>query len=68
MAYFDLTHPATAGRPSRTTRNLIASYLSWREARQTRAALSKLSDRELSDIGLIRADLDTLSRPPRAGR
>lgn len=33
---------------------------SWNDARITRKALTKLSDRELDDIGLCRADLDRL--------
>lgn len=34
----------------------------WRDARQTRRALSRLSAHELDDIGLTRADLDNLGR------
>ncbi|PQO24030.1 hypothetical protein C2I36_04550 [Rhodobacteraceae bacterium WD3A24] len=33
----------------------------WRDQRATRAALSKLSDRELEDIGLCRADIETVA-------
>ena len=39
---------------------LAASYTDWKDQRATRKALSALSDRELDDIGLSRADLDTL--------
>lgn len=39
---------------------VIGRLVTWNDARVTRKALSKLSDRELDDIGLSRADLDTL--------
>lgn len=38
----------------------------WNDARITRNALGKLSDRELDDIGLCRSDIDTISALPRA--
>ena len=34
----------------------------WNERRATRAALSRLSDRELDDIGLSRGDIDLVAR------
>jgi uncharacterized protein YjiS (DUF1127 family) len=47
----------TAGGPGGLTR--IASAISkWIETRRTRIALSRLSDRELADIGLTRGDID----------
>ncbi|MEM9967670.1 MAG: DUF1127 domain-containing protein [Pseudomonadota bacterium] len=39
----------------------IASFAAWNEARVTRNALASLSDRELEDIGLIRADIDRIA-------
>ena len=36
----------------------IADVVAWNDARVTRNALNKLSDRELEDIGLIRGDID----------
>jgi len=38
-----------------------ASLRSWALARSTAKALGKLSDRELEDIGLIRADIADLA-------
>lgn len=38
----------------------IAEVKAWNDARQTRMQLNKLSDRELSDIGLCRGDIDTV--------
>ncbi|APG48772.1 DUF1127 domain-containing protein [Phaeobacter porticola] len=37
--------------------NAKSSILSWKEARDTRKALSLLSDTQLDDIGLTRADI-----------
>lgn len=34
----------------------------WREARVTRRELNRLSDRELDDIGLCRADIERIAR------
>ena len=45
------------GRLSTTIRGVVASVKEWNDARMTRIALSKLSDRELDDIGLCRADI-----------
>ena len=52
------------------TLNIILEYLhvvadairSWNDARMTRNALSQLSTRELEDIGLVRGDIDKVSR------
>jgi uncharacterized protein YjiS (DUF1127 family) len=37
--------------------NLKNSVVAWNEARETRKVLSRLSDDQLQDIGLTRADL-----------
>ena len=37
-------------------------FSAWNDARVTRKALSKLSDRELDDIGLCRGDLELIGR------
>ena len=43
--------------------NVVAGTLSsWNDARMTRNALSQLSTRELEDIGLVRSDIDKISR------
>ena len=39
-----------------------AAFSAWNDARVTRNALAKLSDRELDDIGLCRGDLETIGR------
>jgi len=38
-----------------------AVFTAWKDARATRKALSVLSDRELDDIGLTRADIATFT-------
>ena len=45
----------------RSVRTIIARFNAWNDARITRNALSRLSDRELEDIGLSRADIDTIA-------
>ncbi len=37
--------------------SMIASVVSWNDARMTRNSLSKLTTRELDDIGLVRGDI-----------
>ncbi len=39
---------------------LIADLAAWNDARITRKALARLSDRELDDIGLSRGDIDAI--------
>ncbi|NIZ08940.1 DUF1127 domain-containing protein [Pseudooceanicola sp. HF7] len=41
---------------------LIAAVADWNDARLTRKALSRLTDRELNDIGLVRGDIDSVAR------
>ncbi|WGI22827.1 DUF1127 domain-containing protein [Amylibacter sp. IMCC11727] len=40
--------------------NVVASVSNWNAKRKTQNILAALSDRELADIGLSRADLDNL--------
>ncbi|MFN3938515.1 MAG: DUF1127 domain-containing protein [Gemmobacter sp.] len=66
MAAFETTRDHRAGTlVGGGLRNFVASLVgavvAWNDARVTRNALSKLSDRELDDIGLTRADIDTIS-------
>jgi len=42
--------------------NLIRSINSWRRYRATFNQLSRLSDRELHDVGLTRFDIDRIAR------
>jgi uncharacterized protein YjiS (DUF1127 family) len=42
--------------------NLINSYRNWRRYRETVNELSRLSNRELSDLGLSRSDIPYVAR------
>lgn len=68
MAAYETTRPAPLG--AITTFHLVQSawtlihYLrDWNDARLTRHALDKLSDRKLEDIGLCRGDIDNVGKP-----
>lgn len=41
---------------------VVAALSAWNEIRATRRELSRLSDRELADIGLVRADIGRVAR------
>ena len=41
---------------------LVDNYRAWRRYRQTYGELSRLTDRELDDLGLSRYDLRAVSR------
>jgi uncharacterized protein YjiS (DUF1127 family) len=42
--------------------NLFATLKTWNEARITRKQLHALTDRELADVGLCRADIERVVR------
>ncbi|MFB2530647.1 DUF1127 domain-containing protein [Paracoccus sp. p4-l81] len=42
------------------TERLAARWQAWAAARETRRALNRLSERDLEDIGLCRADIDSV--------
>ncbi|MBL9075129.1 DUF1127 domain-containing protein [Tabrizicola sp.] len=67
MAAVETTRPAPLGavttyRTINALSNAVAAFQAWNDARVTRNALSKLSDRELDDIGLCRGDVDVIGR------
>lgn len=45
-----------------TTMNLIRNYRNWRRYRDTVTELSRLSNRELNDLGLARGDIPFVAR------
>ncbi|SMX29947.1 hypothetical protein TRP8649_04087 [Pelagimonas phthalicica] len=65
MAAIDQTRPYVAAGSAAGFGSLFATFAgvftSWMQARETRKALSGLSDRELDDIGLSRADIDAIT-------
>jgi len=42
--------------------NIVRSYNNWRRFRETRNELSRLSHRELADLGISRTDITTIAR------
>lgn len=64
MAAFEttrLTGSIHASRLSQIIVTLISTFAAWNDARVTRNALSKLSPRELDDIGLCHGDIDVIA-------
>jgi uncharacterized protein YjiS (DUF1127 family) len=53
--------PAIANRIISAIYGASASFAAWNEARMTRNALSRLSARELEDIGLCRGDIEEIA-------
>ncbi|OYU19285.1 MAG: hypothetical protein CFE34_06065 [Rhodobacteraceae bacterium PARR1] len=67
MAAFETTRPAPFGAISifrlvTFVGDTFATVAEWNDARVTRNALGKLSDRELDDIGLCRGDIEMIGR------
>jgi uncharacterized protein YjiS (DUF1127 family) len=67
MAAVETTRPAPFGaintyRAINALSNVTLTFRAWNDARVTRKALNKLSDRELDDIGLCRGDIEFLGR------
>jgi len=65
MAAFDTTRTnyetaALAGRFGAGIVAIIGKFAAWNDARATRNALARLTDRELDDIGLSRGDIDRI--------
>ncbi|MEM9474573.1 MAG: DUF1127 domain-containing protein [Pseudomonadota bacterium] len=62
MAHFEMPRSqfgghSLGGRLAAT----INAVFAWNDARATRKSLSVLTDRELDDIGLVRADIDMIA-------
>ncbi|GAB4297341.1 MAG: hypothetical protein Kow0058_14150 [Roseovarius sp.] len=60
MSISDISTRASRVRFAGIVSRLIARLVAWNETRLTRRALSRLSDRELDDIGLTRDDIDRI--------
>lgn len=65
MAAYETTPRAPFGaiatyRVTSVFGRLAAAISGWNDARATRNALAKLSDRELDDIGLSRGDIERI--------
>jgi uncharacterized protein YjiS (DUF1127 family) len=42
--------------------NILRNYRNWRRYRETVSELSRLSNRELSDLGINRAEIQSVAR------
>jgi len=67
MAAYETSRAAPSGAISifrlvPAFRTIVAAFSVWNDARLTRKALGRLSDRELDDIGLCRGDVEMLGR------
>ena len=67
MAAYEPSAAAPVGaisiiRPVSGLSGNVAAVSAWNDARMTRKALGRLSDRELDDIGLCRGDVEMLGR------
>ena len=65
MALMDTQRFVPASGLALATKPLIAAVtavISWNDTRMTRNALSKLTSRELEDIGIIPGDIDLIGR------
>lgn len=56
------TEEVLAGFQGLSLGAFIATLKTWNDERITRRELNALSDRELSDIGLSRSDIDTVAK------
>lgn len=62
MAYADLNRPAVSGFSASSVAQYFSVATAWLDARATRKALNKLTDRQLEDVGLQRADIDGIAQ------
>ncbi len=53
--------PRLANRINRFVAETVGAFADWNDARVTRKSLSKLSTRELDDIGLCAGDIDGIA-------
>ena len=64
MAVFETTRPVAGlsfGRISSFFVSMFGAIAAWNDARVTRKSLSKLTARELDDIGLCYGDIDMIA-------
>ena len=66
IATYASTRPVPLGavsifRVTSTIEAVVGAFAAWRRARTTRVALARLSDAQLADIGLRRADIASVS-------
>lgn len=62
MSTMELNRSAAAGGVGSVVANFFSKLSAWNDVRVTRRELSRLSDRELDDIGLCRGDIERIAR------
>lgn len=63
MSAVEVMHAPAIAHPSHTFfSRIVENIAAWNNARVTRDALHRLSDRELTDIGLSRSDIERVAR------
>ncbi|RDD70417.1 MULTISPECIES: DUF1127 domain-containing protein [Paracoccus] len=62
MSAVEMSHNHAAGGLGQVFARATAMIAAWNNARITRRELARLTDRELSDIGLTRGDIERIAR------
>lgn len=62
MSTIETNRSVAVGGVGNVVAHIVSLVASWRETRVTRRELSRLSDRELDDIGLCRGDIELIAR------
>ena len=62
MSTMELNRSVAGGGVGNVVANFFSILSAWNDARVTRRELSRLSDRELDDIGLCRGDIERIAR------
>ena len=61
MSAIDTNRVLGGTRQAGFVSKLVAAVSEWNDARVTRNALNRLTDRELDDIGLVRGDINRVA-------
>lgn len=62
MSAVEMSHNHAAAGLGSVFARVMAMVAAWNDARITRRELNRLTDRELSDIGLTRGDVERVAR------
>ena len=62
MTTIETNRSMAVGGVGNIVAHIISLFGSWKDTRVTRRELSRLSDRELDDIGLCRGDIERVAR------
>lgn len=62
MSAVEMSHNRAAAGLGSVFARVTATVAAWNDARITRRELNRLTDRDLSDIGLTRGDIERVAR------